>query len=90
MAGERINNMKKLFNIREGWTREEDTLPERVFTEKLPTGIVAGVGLEREDLHMMVQGYYRARGWSEDGMIGEEKLRELGLAELSETVHPVS
>ena len=90
MAGERINNMKKLFNIREGWTREEDTLPERVFTEKLPTGIVAGVGLEREDLHMMVQGYYRARGWSEDGMIPEEKLRELGLAELSETVHPVS
>jgi len=90
MAGERINNMKKLFNIREGWTREEDTLPERVFTEKLPTGIVAGVGLEREDLHMMVQGYYRARGWSEDGMIGEEKLRELGLAELSEIVHPVS
>ncbi len=90
IAGERINNLKKLFNIREGWTRDEDTLPERVFTEKLPTGMVAGVGLEREDLHMMVQGYYRARGWSEDGMIPEEKLRELGLAELSETVHPVS
>lgn len=87
-AGERINNLKKLFNIREGWVDKDDTLPERVFTEKLPTGIVAGVGLEREDLQMMIQGYYRARGWAEDGMIPEEKLRELGLAELSETVTP--
>ncbi|MDA0769869.1 MAG: aldehyde ferredoxin oxidoreductase family protein [Chloroflexi bacterium] len=89
-AGERINNLKKLFNIREGWTREDDTLPERVFTETLPTGMVAGVGLEREDLQMMVQGYYRARGWTEDGMIPDEKLRELGLTELSETIVPSS
>ena len=87
-AGERINNVKKLFNIREGWTHEDDTLPERVFTEKLPSGMVAGVGLEREDLKMMTKGYYRARGWSEDGMIPDEKLRELGLSELSETIAP--
>ena len=89
-AGERINNLKKLFNIREGWTREDDTLPERVFTEKLTTGMVAGVGLEREDLQMMVKGYYRARGWSDDGMIPDEKLRELGLSELSKPVAPAS
>ena len=89
-AGERINNLKKLFNIREGWTREDETLPERVFTENLTTGMVAGVGLEREDLQMMVKGYYRARGWSDDGMIPDEKLRELGLSELSKPVAPAS
>jgi aldehyde:ferredoxin oxidoreductase len=87
-AGERINNLKKLFNIREGWTREDDTLPPRVLHEALPTGVVEGVGLTRADLDMMIQAYYRARGWTEEGLIPEEKLRELGLlpvASLSST-----
>ena len=52
--------------------------------------MVAGVGLEREDLQMMVKGYYRARGWSDDGMIPDEKLQELGLSELSKPVAPAS
>ena len=79
LAGERINNLKKAFNIREGWVRRDDTLPRRVFDETLPTGVVAGVGLSSEDLGMMVRGYYRARGWDEDGTIPEGKLRELEL-----------
>ena len=84
LAGERINNLKKAFNIREGWTRKDDTLPQRVFAETLPTGVAAGVGLSRDDLDMMVDGYYRARGWNEDGTIPDEKLREL---ELEGVVH---
>ena len=86
-SGERINNLKKLFNIREGWTREHDTLPPRVLDETLPTGVVQGVGLNREDLDMMIGSYYRARGWTEDGLIPESKLRELGLLDL--TLEPV-
>lgn len=81
LAGERVNNLKKAFNVREGWAREHDTLPQRVFDEALPTGVAAGVGLSREDLGMMVQGYYRARGWNEDGTIPEGKVRELGLGD---------
>ena len=79
IAGTRINNLKKAFNMREGWTRQHDTLPPRVFDEVLPTGVVEGVGLSRQDLDMMVDGYYRARGWSQDGTIPDEKLRELEL-----------
>ena len=82
IAGERINNLKKAFNIREGWTRADDTLPPRVFDEVLPTGVVKGVGLSREDLEMMVQGYYRARGWDEDGAISYERLLALDLDEV--------
>ncbi len=82
-AGERINNLKKLFNIREGWKREDDTLPPRALDEKLPTGVAKGVGLDRESLDMMVQSYYRARGWDEDGMIPDSKLAELGLADMA-------
>ena len=74
--------MKKAFNIREGWTIDDDTLPQRVFDEALPTGLVKGVGLSRKDLDSMVQGYYRARGWDEDGTIPIEKLQELGLGEV--------
>ena len=80
-AGERINNLKKLFNVREGWTASDDTLPERILSEKLPTGVAEGTLLEREELEMMIQSYYRARGWTADGMIPEGKLRELGLLE---------
>ena len=81
-AGERINNLKKLFNIREGWTRADDTLPERVLTEPLPDGAAAGVGLSDGDLQMMVSAYYRARGWNQDGTIPDEKLNELGLLDI--------
>ena len=79
LAGERINNLKKQFNIREGWRRSDDTLPPRVFQETLPTGVAAGVGLDKQDLDMMIQGYYRARGWREDGTIPMGKLQELRL-----------
>ena len=78
-AGERINNIKKLFNIREGWTRSDDTLPARVFAETLPNGAAKGVGLTRSDVDMMIDGYYRARGWTADGLIPEEKIDALGL-----------
>ena len=82
LAGERINNLKKLFNIREGWRREEDTLPPRVLQEQLTSEVVAGVGLTREELDYMIGGYYQARGWTEDGLIPESKTAELGLSEL--------
>ncbi len=82
LAGERINNLKKAFNVREGWTRKDDTLPQRVFDETLPTGVVEGVGLSRADLDMMVAGYYRARGWNKDGTIPEGKIRELELEDV--------
>ena len=81
-AGERINNLKKMFNIREGWSREDDSLPPRVLHEKLPTGVVSGVGLTRDELDLMIDGYYRARGWTENGLIPEEKLRDLELLDV--------
>ena len=80
-CGERISNLKKLFNIREGWTRADDTLPPRTLEEPLPTGVAAGGGLTREELDFMIAGYYRARGWTAGGLIPDGKLAELGLTE---------
>ena len=81
-AGERINNLKKLFNIREGWRREDDTLPPRILQEQLTSEVVAGVGLTQEELDYMIGGFYRSRGWTQDGLIPESKMMELGLSDL--------
>ena len=81
-AGERINNLKKLFNIREGWTRDDDTLPPRALAEPLPDGVAAGIGLSKPDLDMMITAYYESRGWNPDGSIPDSKLSNLGLDKL--------
>jgi len=82
-AGERITNLKKAFNVREGWQREDDTLPPRILSDTLRDGAAQGVGLSRAELNLMIDGYYRARGWTTDGLIPEAKLRELGLGDLT-------
>ena len=78
-TGERINTLKKLFNVREGWRPEDDWLPPRLLSEALPTGVAQGVGLTTAELREMIHGYYQAREWDENGSIPEGKLRELGL-----------
>ncbi len=77
--GERIHTLKKLFNQREGWQPKDDWLPPRLLSEALPTGVAQGVGLTADELRGMIQGYYKAREWNENGSIPEGKLRELGL-----------
>jgi len=78
-AGERIHNLKKLFNIREGWSTDDDWLPGRLLSEALPTGVGAGVRLSADELRQMIHSYYQARGWDDHGLIPESKLTELNL-----------
>jgi aldehyde:ferredoxin oxidoreductase len=77
--GTRIHTMKKLFNIREGWQAKDDWLPERLLSESLPTGVARGVGLSKDELREMIQGYFKARGWDDAGLVPEQKLRELAI-----------
>jgi aldehyde:ferredoxin oxidoreductase len=79
----RIVTAKKLYNIREGWTPAEDTLPRRFLAEGLPNGVSAGAVLPRERLQAMVQAYYQARGWDGEGRIPAATLDELALADLA-------
>jgi aldehyde:ferredoxin oxidoreductase len=75
----RIVTLKKLYNIREGWTPAEDTLPKRFLSEGLPAGTTREARLPRERLQAMIQAYYLARGWDKDGQVREELVRELEL-----------
>ena len=78
-VGERINTLKKLFNMRAGWQPGDDWLPPRLLNEPLSSGVAQGVRLTPDELRIMVQGYYEARGWDKDGFVSEGKKIELGL-----------
>lgn len=78
----RIVTARKLYNLREGWTAAEDTLPRRFLSEGLPEGASAGAVLPRERLERMIHSYYSARGWDADGRPPAELLRRLQLMDL--------
>jgi aldehyde:ferredoxin oxidoreductase len=83
-AGERINNLKKSFNIREGWQRADDWLPPRLFRDPADSGKGAGAVVSENDLKTAIDEYYRARGWTADGLIPAEKLKALGMDDIRE------
>ena len=74
--GERVNNLVRLFNIREGLTRDLDTLPKRFFSEPLKEGPSRDRVVE---LDQLMEEYYMVRGWDVDGVPGGAKLKELGI-----------
>jgi aldehyde:ferredoxin oxidoreductase len=74
--GERIWNLERLFNLREGFTRKDDALPPRFSQETLPRGHSKN---QVVDLEPLLEEYYRLRGWDADGVPTEAKLEELGL-----------
>lgn len=81
LMGERINNMIRLFNIREGMTAADETLPKRLLNEVPTEGPAAGKRL-KEDFLKMKKKYYEICGWDENGVPKKEKLQEMGLDKL--------
>jgi len=79
LAGERAENLTRLFNVREGFLRKDDNLPKRMMEEPMPEGPAKGQLITREELDKMLDEYYKLRGWSMDGVPTEEKLQELDL-----------
>ena len=74
----RVVEARKALNQREGWTRAEDTLPDRLFDEghAEPT---AKPALTRERLESLIDAYYSQRGWSGEGRIGRKFAESSGL-----------
>jgi len=73
--GERVFNMERLFNMREGFDRQQDCLPNRLVAEPAEPDQPSTV------VHMdkMLDTYYRIREWSNEGVPGERKLKQLGI-----------
>ena len=78
-TGERIVNLERLFNVREGVRRGDDRLPWRVMHEPIPSGPSAGMYCPPAELDAMLDEYYRLRGWDTHGVPTPGRLSELGL-----------
>lgn len=75
--GERIYNLTRLFNLREGMDTKSDTLPKRLLNEELNEGPSAGKVVP---LDVMLEEYYKIRHWDKEGRPLQSKLEELGLS----------
>jgi aldehyde:ferredoxin oxidoreductase len=86
-VGERMNNLARAFNVREGFTRSDDTLPERLMTEPLKAGASKGHLISKDDLDKMLDEYYEDRGWDiKTGAPTRKKLMELGLTYVADAM----
>jgi aldehyde:ferredoxin oxidoreductase len=79
MVGERVWTLERLYNLREGFTKDDDTLPDRLLNEPVAEGPSEGFTVK---LDPMLEEYYAFRGWDKDGVPSEAKLKELGLDNL--------
>ena len=77
-VAERCITMERAFNVREGKTRADDSLPKRFFTP-FTSGPLAGVSLDPEKLKKAVDTYYGMAGWDANGVPTLAKLQELGI-----------
>jgi len=77
-TGERIWNLERLFNLRAGITKADDTLPPRLLETPAPAGVAKGRVAE---LDIMLPEYYSLRGWSDEGKPTPETLERLKLGE---------
>ena len=76
-AGERLYNLARIYCVREGITRADDTLPPRLLEDPLPEGPAKGAVV---NLDPLLDAYYDHRGWDKTtGKPTKEKLKELGL-----------
>ncbi|MFX0138374.1 MAG: aldehyde ferredoxin oxidoreductase C-terminal domain-containing protein, partial [Candidatus Hodarchaeota archaeon] len=75
--GSRINTLSRMYNIREGLSRKDDTLPDRFFEEALPED--PDHILDRYKFNAMLDEYYKLRGWDADGNPTKETLKNLKL-----------
>jgi aldehyde:ferredoxin oxidoreductase len=86
--GERATNMARVFNLRAGFSRKDDTLPERLF-QGLENGPLAGSAIPREEFERALTALYSLKGWDpETGRPTRQRLEALSLgwaAEMLET-----
>jgi len=79
IIADRIETLIKMFNVREGFTRKDDTLPYRTLHEPLPDGPAKGQFIGEENLNRMLDEYYELREWDRLGIPKEETLKKYQL-----------
>lgn len=80
-VGERVYTLSKLFNVREGFTKEDDMLPDRLM-EPLTDGPSDGEFIEETEYTRELERYYRTRGWDTNGIPLQATLQSLDLSDV--------
>jgi len=86
LIAERVNNLERLFNVREGLTRKDDTLPKRLLMEAMPTGPSQGNTVPLDE---MLDEYYELMGWDSNGVPTPDRMQALGLEQEWEATRSV-
>jgi aldehyde:ferredoxin oxidoreductase len=81
-CGERIWNLIRLFNLREGHNPADDKLPGRIFKDSFTKGPAKGIIISKEEFQKSLEEYYSLRGWNKKGIPTKEKLKELGIEKM--------
>ncbi|WP_268762296.1 aldehyde ferredoxin oxidoreductase C-terminal domain-containing protein [Halorubrum saccharovorum] len=92
LLGERVWTLTRLFNLREGFDRDDDGLPEaltRNTDEAGKEGEAPGDGLDPDAFEDLLDRYYAYRGWDREGRPTARLLDRLGLADLPDAATPV-
>lgn len=79
--GERLHNLKRMYNVQQGISRKDDNLPPRLLTHDRETGRAGG---SLPHLGRILSDYYEYRGWSKEGIPESDKLDDLGLEYLNQ------
>ena len=86
-AAERIITLAKLINVREGFSRKDDTLPWKVMNQPITDeGPAKGAVVTQEELDLLLDDYYQARGWNVEGIPTKDTLNQLDLQEYQKII----
>ncbi|MEF8832032.1 MAG: aldehyde ferredoxin oxidoreductase family protein [Candidatus Thermoplasmatota archaeon] len=88
-AGERVYNLSKAFNIRNGFGRKDDRLPDRVFDDEVIYGPTEGETISRREFEEELDRYYDVRGWDDEGIPSKNTLKRLDLPRVAEELGSV-
>ena len=90
-TADRISNLMKAFNVREGWTRKDDDWPALFYEEPFPGKTQKGALLSRKEVNRLLDDYYEVRGWNkESGLPTRETLLKLGLDSVADELSALS
>jgi aldehyde:ferredoxin oxidoreductase len=90
-TSERVRNLERMFDVRQGIRRKDDSLPRKFFEQPLENGPYKGEVIDEKKFEQMKDEYYEIRGWDKaNGIPTREKLDELGLSDVAETLSGLS
>ena len=79
--GERIYTSERMMLIKDGLSRQDDTLPKRYFNEPISEGPAQGQVILRKEFNKILDKYYQLHGWDENGVPKKNTLKRLGIGE---------